>query len=230
MVFRMASLAASSDVGGPISSIVSIWSRHGEGRGKGRTCDDDSAVLTPDDNVGIGHFVQTCDVGTFRSDDACEAGAIGEREESDVGRRLGLLDRVPYGAFGHVHARLVTSPQVPCRVAFLGVGVIFDNLPVSLSDGIFDIVDASRLCRRARRTRGQRGSGGLGGNIGFDAEMAKSAENCALRRYSFLILQWDRDSVRDTLRRGGISDLGLQRRKRNHQLGQTRDNEPSVAR
>lgn len=158
--------------------------------------------------------MQTRDVGTFRSDDAWEAGAIRKREESDVGRRLGLLDPVPYGVFGLVHARLVASLQIPRRVAFLGIGVIFDSLPVGLSDGIFDdIVDASRLCRRARGTRGQRGSGGLSGNLGFDAEMAKSAENCALRRYSFVILQRDRNSVRDTLRRGGISNLRLQSRR-----------------
>lgn len=209
----MASLAASSEVGEPLSKIVNIRSRHGEGREKRRTCDDDGAVLAPDENVGIGHFVQTRDVGTFRSDDAWEAGAIRKREESDVGRRLGLLDAVPYGVFGLVHARLVASLQIPRRVAFLGIGVIFDSLPVGLSDGILDIVDASRLCRRARGTRGQRGSGGLSGKLGFDAEMAKSAENCALGRYSFVILQWDRNSVRDTLRRGGISNLRLQSRR-----------------
>ena len=174
--------------------------------------------------------MQTRDVGTFRSDDAWEAGAIRKREESDVGRRLGLLDRVPYGVFDLVNARLVTSLQIPRRVAFLGVGVIFDNLPVSLSDGIVDIVDASCPFRRARGTRGQRGSGGLGGKLGFDAEMAKSAENCALRRYSIVVFQWDRNTIRDTFRRGGISNLQLQRRERNHQLDQTRDNEPSVVR
>lgn len=174
--------------------------------------------------------MQTCDVGTFRADDAREAGAIRKREESDVGRRLGLLDRVSYGVIGLVDARLVTSLQIPRRVAFLGVGVIFDNLPVSLSDGIFDIVDASRLCRGARRTSGQRGSGGLGGKLDFDAEVAKSAENGALRRYSIVIFQWDRDTIRDTLRRGGIGNLRLQRRERNHRLDQTRDNEPSIVR
>ena len=96
--------------------------------------------------------MQTRNVGTFRSDDTWEAGAIRKREESDVGRRLGPLDPVPYGVLGLVHARLVASLQIPCRVAFLGVGVIFDSLPLGLGDGIFDIVDASRLCRRARGT------------------------------------------------------------------------------
>jgi len=106
-------------------------------------------------NVGVGHFMQTSDVGAFRSHDAREAGAIRKRKESDVGRRLCFLDRFRYGVFGLVDARLVTSLEVPRRFALLRVSVIFDSLPISLSDGIFDIINARRQCRRARGTRRQ---------------------------------------------------------------------------
>jgi len=98
-------------------------------------------------NVGVGHFMQTSDVGAFRSDDAREAGAIRKRKESDVGRRLCFLDRFRYGVFGLVDARLVTSLEVPRRFALLRVSVIFDNLPIGLSDGIFGIMRPSSATR-----------------------------------------------------------------------------------
>jgi hypothetical protein len=221
----MASFAASSELTEPISGIIKVlvslrhegWKKRSNG-----TCDDDGVVLTPDMDVGIGHFVQACDVGALRSDDAREAGAIGKRKETDVGGRLGLFDRVPDGVFGLVDARLVAGLQGPRRFAILGVGVIFDHLPVSLRDGIFGIVDARRRrCRR--RGRGTGGHGRLGrlrGRLGFDAEMAKGAEDRALRRYGVVILQWDGDRVRYGLRRGGISNLRLQRRGCDCQLDQ----------
>jgi hypothetical protein len=187
-----------------------------EGRKKKkRTRDDDGAILTSDIDIGIGHVVKTCDVRALRSDDARKAGAIGKHEETDVGRRIGLFDRFPDGVFGLVDARLVASLQSPSRVAILGVGVIFDDLPlaVGLRDGIFGIVDARRLCRRVRGTRGQGRPGRLRGRLCFDAEMSKGAEDGALRRHGVVVLQWNGGRVRYSLRRGGIGDLRLQRRE-----------------
>jgi hypothetical protein len=64
-----------------------------------------------------------------------------------MGRRLRLLDRILYCGFGLVDARLIASPQVPSRLALLGACVILNNLPMSLSDGTFGIINAGRRCR-----------------------------------------------------------------------------------
>jgi hypothetical protein len=195
--------------------VINFWVGFArEGRKKKiRTCDDDGTILPSDINISIGHFVQTCDVGALRSDDARETGAIGKHEETDVGRRLGLFNRLPDRVFGLVDARLVAGLQSPSRVAVLGVGVIFDDLPIGLGDGIFGIVDARRLCCRVRGTRGLGRSGRVRGRLSFHTEMAKSAEDGALRRHGVVVLQWDSGRVRYSLRRCSIGDLRLQRRE-----------------
>jgi hypothetical protein len=130
-------------------------------------------------DVGIGHFVQTCNVGALRSDDAREAGAIGKHEKTDVGCSLGLFDSLPDGVFGLVDVQLVTGLQKlqsPRQFALLGIRVIFNDFPIGLGDSILGIVDAGRLCHKVRGTRERGRSGRLYGRLGFDTEIAKTQE------------------------------------------------------
>jgi len=138
-----------------------------------------------------------------------------KREESDVGRRLCLVERIRQRNLGLIDVGLVASLEIPRRLALLGVGVVLDDLPLSLGDGIFDVVNARGRRRRARGMRGQRRFGGMGGRLGFHAEMAESAEDRTLRRDGIVILQWNGKGVRYALRPGGTGDLQLQRDEHN---------------
>jgi hypothetical protein len=143
-----------------------------------RTSDGDGVILAPDKDAGTRHFVQACDVGALGSDDAREAGAIRKREEPDVSRRLCLFDRFRHRVLGLVDARLVAGLQSPGRLALLGVGVIRDDLPMSLGDGVFGIIDARRRRGRgARRTDG--GDRGFSGLYGGRARLPRrEGEGC----------------------------------------------------
>ena len=214
---------------GTYVGVIKVWP-HWESSGK-RTCDDDGTILTSNENVGTSHFMQMCNVGAFCPDDAREARAIGKGKISDMGRRYCLLDRFCNRTFGPIDARLVTGLQIPRRLALLRVGVIFDDFPVGLSDGMFHVINPRRGGRRVRRTRGLRSSSRLGGRLGFHTEKAKSAKNGALRRHGILVLQWDHKAVCYGLRGRGIGNLRLRRHEHNHRLwSYLRDNQPSAVR
>ena len=58
------------------------------------TDDDNSVVVAADGDVGLALRAEAGDVSALRADDAREHGAVGQREETDVGHLLGVLDRV----------------------------------------------------------------------------------------------------------------------------------------
>ena len=177
--------------------------------GQRRTCYDDGAILPSDDDVSASLVMQTRDVRALSTNDAREARAIRKSEETDVGRLLGLFDRLRDRGLGIVDALLVASLQSPRRVALLSVRVVVDDLPLCLGDTLLDIVDACDWRCGARRTRRRRSSGGLCRRLGFHAVGAKSAEDPALSRHSIVVLEWDRNGVGDRFLWSGVGGLRL---------------------
>jgi hypothetical protein len=129
-------------------------------------------------DVGIGHFVQMCNVGALRSDDVQKLEQLGSMRKPtwvavlafSIASLMGFLALSMFNwsqAFRsfRVHINLPSSASV-----------IFDNFPIGLGDSILGIVDTGHLCHRVRGTREWGRSGRLYRRLGFDTKIAKTQE------------------------------------------------------